>query len=294
MKAYRNQLFKVVNVVNNNIVTIRNFDGREMIAIGKGLGFKKRKGDIVYPDEISKSYVLVDKQKKNILSTVEEIPFDVIEVSQQIIDVASKHLNQTFNVNLLVALADHINFSVEEFRKGNVFPKLVNEEVKRFYKNEYEVGLEGVKIINEKFNVNLDKDEATSIAFHLITATENTSNQNATKLLHNIRDIISIVEKNLGQSLDENSMAYSRFVIHLKFFMGSIVNNTTSKNNNEIGMIFDQLKTKYEGVSACVNEISDYIYKQFNYRCTDEDCIYLMIHIVRIYELIKGETNGKN
>ena len=41
------------------------------------------------------------------------------------------------------------------------------------------------------------------------------------------------------------------------------------------------------------SEISEFINGKFNYRCTDEDCIYLMIHIVRLYELQrKDDTNG--
>lgn len=49
------QVYRTFKVVNNNIVIVKDSNGREMIAIGKGLGFKKSKNDIVYPEEIMKT-----------------------------------------------------------------------------------------------------------------------------------------------------------------------------------------------------------------------------------------------
>ena len=97
------QVYRTFKVVNNNIVIVKDSNGREMIAIGKGLGFKKSKNDIVYPEEIMKTYIYLDRQKNLNLTLFEEVPFEVIEVSQHIIDYAAKTLNQKYNVNLLVS-----------------------------------------------------------------------------------------------------------------------------------------------------------------------------------------------
>lgn len=88
------QVYRTFKVVNNNIVIVKDSNGREMIAIGKGLGFKKSKNDIVYPEEIMKTYIYLDRQKNLNLTLFEEVPFEVIEVSQHIIDYAAKTLNQ--------------------------------------------------------------------------------------------------------------------------------------------------------------------------------------------------------
>ncbi len=291
MEKNGNQVFRVIKIVNNNIVAVKSLNGREMIAIGKGLGFRKKKNDLVFKDEILKSYVLLDNKINSALLSIDEIPFEVVEVSQQIIDIASNKLNKKYNVNLLVNLSDHINFTINEYKKGELLPKLVNEEVKRFYREEYEIGLLAVKLINNKFSIELMKDEATSIAFHLITNAENATNHNTSKMLISINQIISIVEEEFNANLDEDSLAYSRFVIHLKFFIGSILNKTINNKDCEIANVFNQLNTKYDNVAKCINKISSYIYEQFNYHCSDEDCIYLMIHIVRLFELTKGKEN---
>ena len=58
----KNQL-KVKRVINNNIVIAENFKGQEVVAIGKGLGFKKDKHDIISENEISKTFISLDNQK---------------------------------------------------------------------------------------------------------------------------------------------------------------------------------------------------------------------------------------
>ena len=288
-----NQVYKTFKVVNNNIIIVKDSNGREMIAIGKGLGFKKSKNDVVYPDEVMKTYVYVDRQKNLNLTLFEEVSFEIVEVAQHIIDYATSTLKQKYNVNLLVSLSDHIDFSVKQFREGNNTVKLFNEEIKRFYKEEYQVGKYAINYINQTLNVELSKDEATSSAFHLIVASQEKTNIETRELLEGVNRIVDITMKHLGKQIDEDSLAYSRYIIHLKFFLSRIVSSQTSNGSSELTNIFGQLVTKYEGVEKCINEISEYINEKFNYVCTDEDCIYLMIHIVRLHELQREEnTNG--
>lgn len=244
MKEDTGQILIVDKIVNNNIVIAKDFRGREVVAIGKGVGFRKRKNEAVHRSEIMKTYVLLDKVDSGVLTLFEEIQFEVIETSQKIIDYAQEKLNVKFNVNLLMSLSDHINFALIQYRQGNHVPKLVNEEVKRFYKEEYHIGEIAVQMINERFQILFPKDEATAIAFHLITATENKSN-------HQMKTVLS------KQNVPE--------VAGMDF-------------------IFTQIKSEYKNVIECVKKIADYIMEKFNYRCTDGDCIYLMLHVVRLYE----------
>lgn len=288
----RDQIYKTIKVINNNIIIVKDLNGHEMIAIGKGLGYRKKKYDFVYSDEVMKTYVYVDKHKNSNLLLFEEVPFEIVEVAQKIIDYATKTLKQKYNVNLLASLSDHINFSVNEYHKGNVTPKLVNEEVKRFYKEEYQVGVYAIKLINQTLEIELHKDEATSIAFHLIVASQEITNFETRELMFSVKKIVDITGKHLKIEIDEDSLAYSRYIIHLKFFLSRIIRKQTFNNTSELSSIFGQLVTKYKEVENCVFEIKDFIFDEYNYNCTNEDCIYLMIHIVRIHELQRKENNN--
>lgn len=273
----------VKRVVNNNIVIAENYKGQEVVAIGKGLGFRKCQYDTILPHEVAKTYLLMNASNY-LFRTLEEIPYEIIELAQKIIDVAQKDLKSTYNVNLVVALADHINFSVNQYRAGTMAPVLVNEEIKRFYKEEYAVGKKAVAMINETLNVKLTGEEAASIAFHLISATENRKNHDSLKIMQGVGKIIEIVEKTLEKTLDEESVAYSRFIIHLKFFMRSILLEGQTAEDHLPRGIYANLKEENEVAGRCVEKISEYVQKAYNYTTTEEDCLYLLVHVIRVME----------
>ena len=74
MKEDTGQILIVDKIVNNNIVIAKDFRGRAN-AIGKGVGFRKRKNEAVHRSEIMKTYVLLDKVDSGVLTLFEEIQF---------------------------------------------------------------------------------------------------------------------------------------------------------------------------------------------------------------------------
>ena len=130
------QVYRTFKVVNNNIVIVKDSNGREMIAIGKGLGFKKSKNDIVYPEEIMKTYIYLDRQKNLNLTLFEEVPFEVIEVSQHIIDYAAKTLPKYPGMKWKVICGSH-----DESHSFNYGPFDFGKELEKRRKNESKVQL---------------------------------------------------------------------------------------------------------------------------------------------------------
>lgn len=63
----------VKRIINNNIVIAEDFKGHEVVAIGKGLGFRKQKYDVIHSREVMKTYVLVDgSARPQLLSLFEQ------------------------------------------------------------------------------------------------------------------------------------------------------------------------------------------------------------------------------
>lgn len=274
---------RVKRIINNNIVLVEDFEGQEVVAIGKGLGHSKKVNSLIDSCEITKTYVLVDKRTSRKLMTMfEEIPFEIILLSQQIVDYASVELSASFNVNLVIVLADHINFSLSQYRNGNEMPVLINEEIARFYKNEHKVGIEAVKMINKTLSVSIKESEAAAIAFHLVSAQDKGTNHDALRIMKGVKEIIEIVEKTMSTKLDEELPAYSRFIIHLKFFMRTILLNQNRKEEASFGYILAQIESGYDIANICVKEIAKHISSNYGYHITDNDRLYLVIHIVRV------------
>ena len=282
MQAMRDDRLLVKRVINNNIVVAEDFKGHEVIAMGKGLGFRKQKDSIIRKNEISKMYSLVEGSNKGyILSLFEQVPYEIVELTQQIIDMASQKLEASFNINLLVVLSDHIHFSVTQHRAGVDLPVPVSEEVKRLYKDVYQIGRQALQMIHEALDVSLNPDEAASIAFHLITAMENSSNQDARRIMQGVNGILKIVESDIF-AMEEDSVAYSRFIIHLKFFMRSVLFDSPKETGIPAGELLGQLNTGNDKAWKCVDHISEYMCENYSYHLTDEDRLYLTIHVVRL------------
>lgn len=73
MKEDTGQILIVDKIVNNNIVIAKDFRGREVVAIGKGVGFRKRKNEAVHRSEIMKTYQVPIFIAENGLGVKEEL-----------------------------------------------------------------------------------------------------------------------------------------------------------------------------------------------------------------------------
>lgn len=275
----------VKRIINNNIVIAESYNGQELVVIGKGLGFHKDAYDVIQEREIQKKYVLMN-HSNYIFQTLEQVPFEIIELTEKIIDIAQVELHNTFSVNLVVALADHINFSVNQCRAGLEMPVLMDEEVKRFYKDEYEIGKMAIKMINEAMCVSLTKEEATAIAFHLIVATEKRSNRDSVKIMKGVAKMIELIELHLQMKLDEDSNVYTRLIIHLKYFMRCILFEQEKSANDELLKILSPLEEINLQAVQCVEKISEYVLMSFDYKMMNEDRLYLLIHLIRILQTV--------
>ena len=140
----KNKYYRINKILNNNAIEILE-NGTEIIIIGNGVGFNHKVNDYITMKENYKLYTLQNNLLKiQFKALLNEIPFKCIELTQEIIYMAKTDLNRNFNQGLLVSLSDHINFVSKNYLKGYGSYSLVSEEIKRFYDEEYEVGLKAL------------------------------------------------------------------------------------------------------------------------------------------------------
>lgn len=276
---------QIHKILNNNAIVSKDENNNEIIVVGNGIGFKNRVGDKIDESKILNIFVLSNNAHKNKLITLlEEIPFECIEITEKIIMNAQEKLNLILNQNLIISLADHINFAIERYKQGIFIPNAMEEEIKRFYKNEWNIGLEAVKMVNEHYNIKIDKSEAASIAFYIVNAEGKEIVNDTFKILERIKVILNLVEEHFGIKLEEDSLDYSRFVIHLKYFIRKVYaqNKDEDQDENENELFFKTIKDMYEKVDQCLDKINDYIKQKDGYELSKTDRMYLMLHIIKI------------
>lgn len=273
---------KIDKIINNNLIRTFDKNGKEVLVMGCGLGFQKKIGDTVDKSKVEKIYTIENKNDSNKLMTLlAEIPLEYIQVSNEIISYAKYSLGKKLNDNVYISLTDHISFAIERYKQGLNFKNALLWEIKRFYNHEFLIGKEALTIIKKRLDVVLPEDEAASIAMHIVNAELNSRNMNETlDITKMIQNILNIVKFHFNIELDEYSLHYERFITHLKFFAQRMISGKIIKDDDT--NFCEMIKTQYKEAYSCAEKIQKYILKDFNHELSDEEMMYLTVHIKRI------------
>lgn len=275
-------MMKVVKVINNNLIKSFDDNGNEILVMGCGLGFKKTPGDQVDEKLIERIYTCNDRDNSNqLMKLLKKIPLENIQVTNQIISFAKASLGKKLNENVYITLADHINFALERQKDGVVIRNALLWEIKKFYNHEFLVGKESLSIIKNRLGITLPEDEAGFIALHLVNALmDDISIEKTTDMTKMIEKIFNIIKYHFNLELDEYSIHYERFITHLKFFAQRIFSETIISDDDT--KFIEVLKKQYKKEYECTLKVRDFIKQEYGCELTEDEMIYLTIHIKRI------------
>ena len=96
-----------------------------------------------------------------------------------------------------------------------------------------------------------------------------------------IDDILNIIEANFGLELPEDSLYYSRLVIHLKFFMQRVIKGESDDENFE-KLIISAKSDINKKIGITLDSIERYLNEEFDYVLSEAERFYLLVHISRI------------
>ena len=278
------RMLKIDKVYNNNVVQAYDEKGREMIVMGRGLGFQKKTGDSLNPDSIEKTFIL----QNNLLSTdIHEILRTVspeeLALVNHIIHRAEERLETSFELSLYLALGDHLHYTLERNRQGIPLQNPLSWEIRKFYPREYQLGLEALALIQETLNEKLDPSEASSIALHFVNAQKNSRlGQDSYAISKIVTQILEIVHLHFGRDMDENDISYHRFVTHVQYFAQRVVNGLVQGVND--AFLYDQVQVNYPQAFACTKKIQTYVRTAYEFEMSQDEQVYLTIHIQRLKE----------
>lgn len=272
---------EIIKVFNNNVVMVLGSDGQEAIVMGCGLGFQKKSGDSLDTQLIEKTFTLSDSAFPQAMSSLYiDISPQEVAIFQAIVSKAAKVLETNYNENLYLALADHLHFVLERAKQEIFIQNPLAWEVKKFYQAEYQVGQEAVKLLNETFNIAIPEDEAASIALHFINAQKNGQQMAQTvKTTRLIQELINIVRRYYGKEFDEDSVSFIRFVTHLQYFAQRVLAGQSDMAGDNF--LFDQVKLNYPQAFTCAQLIQRYVAHHYQFTVTEDELVYLTIHIQR-------------
>ena len=271
----------IEKVINNNIISAYEKSGAEVIVRGRGIGFKKKQGEVVPADQISKIFRIksrtLTEQFKELLANM---PLERVRISDEIISHEKDHLKLKLNQSIYVTLTDHINFAIERVSQGIEPQNALLWEIKRFYPQEFQLGIYALELIQDRLGILLPEDEAGFIALHFVNAEYGTDIRDAVKFPDQMQAIVDIVERDLGILLDESSLHYERFMTHIKFLIQRIYRKELlSSEDRELSLL---MQRKYPREYQCSVKVAEYIMQATGSRLSEEEIMYLSVHIRRV------------
>ena len=271
----------IEKVINNNIISAYEKSGAEVIVMGRGIGFKKKQGEVVPADQISKIFRIKSRtlaeQFKELLANM---PLERVRISDEIISHAKDHLKLKLNQSIYVTLTEHINFAIERVSQGIEPQNALLWEIKRFYPQEFQLGIYALELIQDRLDILLPEDEAGFIALHFVNAEYGTDIRDAVKFPDQMQAIVDIVERDLGMLLDESSLHYERFMTHIKFLIQRIYRKELlSSEDRELSLL---MQRKYPREYQCSLKVAEYIMQATGSRLSEEEIMYLSVHIRRV------------
>jgi beta-glucoside operon transcriptional antiterminator len=279
---------KIEKILNNSVVVTQNEMNQELVVMGKGLAFKKKIGDTIEVSQIQKKFVLEKSGTSEKLETLlRDISPIYLNIAAKIVEYARGHLPYELDEYLYVALTDHLSFAISREKQGIKLNNPLAWEIRKYYKQEYQIAWKALDVIEEDTGYRLGEDEAASIALHLVNSQLNGEHMlKAVQVTEIVSNLLNIATYHLKGNLDENTVNYERFLTHLRFFAVRFLRNERLSDLGE-SFLYDQVRLKYKNAFECTEKMNIYLKNQFDSGLTQDEQLYLTVHIHRLVKQLQ-------
>lgn len=269
---------KLLRKINNNAAVAQDKRGREMVVLGRGVGFHPMPYELTDLSVVYRTFYDVDPQYYEMLSS---LPEEALMAAADIAEQAEIALQAELNPNLPFTLADHIAFAQEREKQGIRLATPLHYDVQHLYPREYELGLQAMETVRLRTGTVLPRAEAVNIALHIVNAELEGSDLSSTLAAVEVLDEVTVlVERELGIALDRESYNYARFAMHIQFLVRRLSSGKVMEQGS--GKMLSELSAEYPATYRCAQAVAKEIEQRHGWHCSSDEVLYLMLHIYRV------------
>lgn len=269
---------KLLRKINNNAAVAQDKRGREMVVLGRGVGFHPMPYELTDLSVVYRTFYDVDPQYYEMLSS---LPEEALMAAADIAEQAEIALQAELNPNLPFTLADHIAFAQEREKQGIRLATPLHYDVQHLYPREYELGLQAMETVRLRTGTALPRAEAVNIALHIVNAELEGSDLSSTLAAVEVLDEVTVlVERELGIALDRESYNYARFAMHIQFLVRRLSSGKVMEQGS--GKMLSELSAEYPAIYRCAQAVAKEIEQRHGWHCSSDEVLYLMLHIYRV------------
>lgn len=276
----------IEGIINNNVISSRDDEGKEVVVMGRGIGFGKKKGDILSETDIDKIFTIEDEAElKKFKDLLVSIPLEYLQVSNEIISYAKEKLDTELHPNIYLTLTDHISFAIKRREENLIFQIPMENEIRRFFPLEYQIGKQSLKLISEMLGYELPPDEAAALAIHFVNAELNIKVRDTWIITKMMGDILSLISEQI-EGLKEESVEKDSFTASLKLLSYRLVMAQPLKEKGD-EKLYHFVKENYQDEWKITEKINEYVTTEYKRNFTEEEKLYFTIQIKRIKDLFE-------
>ena len=270
----------VVKNINNNVALCLDSKGQEVVVFGKGVGFLKPPSEV----PLSKIQRTFYDLNHKFLPLLDDIPLDVIDFTSRQVGRIRGKLPYETNANLIMTLADHLAFAMTRAKRGIYTPMPSIYEMEQNYPVEVEIGRQIVSAMEQAFHVKLPKGEVQGVAMHFINASLGSPSSGQLTAEEEYETILErmtqIVEHALQVTIRRDTFNYARFATHVQYLLKRVQADSPIDSDNL--QMYASIRDEYKDVSACVDQIHEYLQRNWSIDLSEEEKLYLIMHINRV------------
>lgn len=274
---------QITRVFNNNVVLAVDDAGREVVLLGRGLGFQATPGDEVTADRINKRFVPGGSTSaERLVALIDEIPPEDLELSEEIVTAARQTLGEHITDAVTVPLADHLSIALRRATEGVAeldYP--LRWEVQHLYPAEARFGREALRIVEHRRAIRLPDVESVPIALHFVNAQFGAMDLDTTlRMTELLRETLEVVHATFGLTIDENAVPVGRFVTHLRYLFHRQQQPTTFAGT--VDPVLDAIRLSHPREHGCALRLADLLRERFGWGIGEEEILYLTLHVARM------------
>lgn len=273
---------RISRVFNNNVVLGLDDGGREVVLIGRGLGFGAKPGDAVEAIRVEKTFTPSEQQPaERIAAFLDAIPLEDIELTEEIIRLGRAAFGDYVGGHMLFALADHLSFALRRAREGVTIAYPLQWEVAALYPQEVGFSRSLLALVEERRGVRLPDLETIPFALHFVNARFGHDDLSMTMEMTEVfGSVLDVVRSRFGIAADESSLDVTRFITHLRYLFLRQQRGTVSGGDQH--QLYDLVRATQPAEFGCAEEVKAMLEDRFGWDLNDNEVLYLTLHIARL------------
>lgn len=274
---------RVVKRFNNNVVLCQDDDGKQVVALGLGLGFISV-GEEVDLARIQRTFYDANPEGWAFL---DELNQEILAFSAQVTDIVRDWLPYQLSPNFAFILADHLAFAIKRMKENIRVRMPLSYDVEQQFPDEFRIGRFVCNRLAKAYNVPLPSSEIAGIALcfannAFVPGSEGDHSDD--KAVIPFEDVLEhsvlIVEKIESVSIDRSSFNFSRFATHLQYLYNRTLEGTPLEGDN--ASLYRVMCQERPDIEECVEKIAALFLDELGSALSEEERLYLMLHVNRM------------